>query len=306
MLGDTPKKGHLRYVYRVEGPDDLPANLALEPYLAGLAGEGEDADVRRRGAYLIVEEAQADARAAGWAGDIWTGDQVAAGPFVSLTPGRLTGGGTGILALYWTVKGEDVAYVVSSMLLPYLGKPFRVEDFELRTPGFHYDMSDWAVEKTSDLLQDAVHIKATVDRAKDLPAAFRDQVLGSVGHLAWNGTKMLAFSCGGEWGTDDAKTVMEEDEGIDLLLVKYGRREETRKQEAARLLRRLFDDLRLLTSGPASNLDEVEEILEVIDDDEFEPGEDLRALIDEVRDGALGWEDFSDRVRDAVDRHEGR
>ena len=301
MTGDTRKKGYLRFVYRIEDADDLPANLALEPYLASLAGSGDGADERRRSAYEIIEEAQVDARAAGWAGDIWTGEAVGSGPFVSLTPGRLTGGGTGILAIYWTVKGTAVTYVVASMLLPYLGKPFRVGDFELRTPGFHHDMTDWAVEKTSDMLQDAVHIKAAVDRAADLPPAFRDLVSDSLGHLAWNGTKMLAFSCGGEWGTDDAKTVLEEDEGVDLLLVKYGRREETRKQESARLLRALFDDLRLLTSGPAANFDEVVEILDLIDEEEFLAVEELRELAEVVRDGALDWEDFSDRVRHAID-----
>lgn len=297
-------KQHLRYVYRIEDADDLPANLALEPYLANLAGGGSDADEKRRSAFQIIEQAQTDARAAGWAGDIWTGEGVSSGPFVSLTPGKLTGGGTGILALYWSVAGEDATYVVSSMLLPYLGKPFRVEEFELRSPGFQHDMTNWAIEKTSDQLQDLLYIKADLARTPQVPEAFKERLMDHLGHLAWNGTKMLAFACGGEWGTDDSKTVLEEDEGIDLLLVKYGRREETRKQERARLLRSLLDDLRLLTSGAVTNLDEVLEILELVDEDEIEEVETLRSLGDEVRKGTSNWEEFSDRVRAVIDRKE--
>lgn len=297
-------KLHLRYVYRLEGADELPANLALEPYLERLAGDEPDAVERKAQAFAIIEEAQVEARAAGWAGDIWTGEGVGSGPFVSLTPGRLTGGGTGILALYWTVKNEDVTYVVSSMLLPYLGTPYRTERFELHTPEFQFDMSAWCIEKTSDQIKDVLYIKRALEKTPDLPEAFKEEVMSHLGHLMWNGTKLLAFSCGGEWGTDDAKTALEEDEGLDVLLVKYGLRDETSKQEDARLLREYLADVRPLLDGPrVPNLRTLHELL----DDWFEDTdvvEQLREWEDEVQMGALSWEEFCERARELLDRGE--
>ncbi|MBO9539728.1 hypothetical protein J7643_03950 [bacterium] len=290
-------KLHLRYVYRLEGADALPANLALEPYLACLAGDEPGSAERKAHAFGIIEEAQVEARTAGWAGDIWTGEGIGSGPFVSLTPGRLTGGGTGILALYWTVKDEDVTYVVSAMLLPYLGTPIRTKRFELHSPEFQFDMSSWCIEKTSDQVRDVRYIQRLLDRTPDLPVAFKEQLMSHLGHLMWSSTKLLAFSCGGEWGTDDARTALEEEEGLDLLLVKYGLRDETSKQEEARLLRELLADVRTLLDGPrVPNLRELHDLL----DDWFEDSdivEQLREWEDEVQMGALSWEEFCKQAR---------
>ena len=292
---------HLRYVYRVEDADALPANLALEPYLAGLADDQPGVEFRKTEAFAIIEEAQSRARTAGWAGDIWTGAGVGAGPFVSLSPGKLTGGGTGILALYWTVSGEATTYIVSAMLLPYLGTPFRSEGFELRSPEFHHDMSDWCVEKTTDQLRDVLAIKRDLERTPDVPEALKEQVLSHLKHLAWNGTKLLAFSCGGEWGTDDAQTVLEDEEGLDLVLVKYGLRDETTSQQDARILREFLGDIRALLHGPrVPNLQEVHALLH----ESWDGGELVEQLVaweDDVQMGVISWEEFCTRARDLID-----
>lgn len=296
----TSTRVHIRYVYRVEGADALPANLALEPYLAGLADDQPGVEFRKTEAFAIIEEAQGRARAAGWAGDVWTGEGVGAGPFVSLSPGKLAGGGTGILAVYWTVSGEATTYVVSAVLLPYLGTPFRTEGFELRSPEFQHDMSNWCIEKTTDQLRDALYIKRDLERTPDLPEAIKEQIMSHVGHLAWNGTKLLAFSCGGEWGTDDARTVLEEDEGLDLVLVKYGLRDETTGQQDARLLRECLRDIRTLLDGPrVPNLQEVHERLHESWDGDLV--DQLLTWEDDVQMGVISWEDFCTRARDLID-----
>lgn len=291
----------LRYVYRLKDAEALPANLALEAYLAALADDQPGVEFRKTEAFTIIEEAQVRARAAGWAGDIWSGEGVGAGPFVSLSPGKLTGGGTGILALYWTVSGEATTYVVSALLLPYLGTPFRTEGFELRSPEFLHDMSAWCIEKSTALLQDALYIKRELGRASDLPEGTKEQIMLHLSHLAWNGTKLLAFSGGGEWGTDDARTVLEEEEGLDLVLVKYGLRDETSGQEAARLLREFLRDIRELLEGPrVPNLGELHALLHESWDG-GDVAEQLVAWEDEVQMGILSWEEFCARARGLID-----
>jgi len=167
------------------------------------------------------------------------------------------------------------------------------DKFEIKASNFPYDMSPWCSEKSENIISEVACIFDLLKERKDLPNDFKEELVATLNYIAWNGTKLLAFSNGKEWTPKDSSLINDKGyDGYEEVAVKYNLLEETSRDKEKKRLRLFinkFDDY--LNGMRAPNRTFIHELLQrckiknsiIIE---------LADITEKVTMGALTWDSY--------------
>ncbi|MBI5236091.1 MAG: hypothetical protein HY886_07575 [Deltaproteobacteria bacterium] len=133
---------------------------------------------------------------------------------------------------------------------------------------------------------------------KDLPNDFKEDLFATLSVIAWNGTKLLAFSNGKEWTPEDSYLIDEKGyDGYEKVAVKYNHLEETSKDKEKKRLRLFANKFYDYLNGMrAPNRTFIHELLlgcKIKDSIITE----LTDLTEKVTMGALTWDSYVEEAK---------
>lgn len=180
---------------------------------------------------------------------------------------------------------------------------------------FPYDMSAWCIEKSSGVLKDIVESLEYFEKVKDdLPNSIKEDLYYRLSSPINNITKVVAFSCGAEWSTDDPDLILKGGyDGYELVAYKYGLIKATKeqikqKEEEVKIGYFQFFLLeleKLISGGQANNRTLIHVLLDKTrSKDPYV--EEVRELIEEVTMGRLDWVTFQQKTQSGIKKYKNK
>ena len=170
---------------------------------------------------------------------------------------------------------------------------------EIRSSQSPHDMSWWLTEKAQHVLQFMVYLYEDFRERDDLPEQFIEDFMFYLYPILSDSTKILSFSSGAEWSTEDRALILDEGRpGLEKVLVRYGllheTTEEKTKHELPSSINGFVSGLEELLAGtkdPSRTL--INELLSTTRINE--PILDkIEKLTENINMGELPWEEYVD------------
>lgn len=96
------------------------------------------------------------------------------------------------------------------------------KDHEVRSSNYNYNMASWCTEKSDNIVKCLSSIVELIGNNPNVSGKLREDVELYLAPALWDATKMLSFSCGAEWSTEDRDLIMENGKcGYNELIKKY-------------------------------------------------------------------------------------
>ncbi|MFZ5586549.1 MAG: hypothetical protein ACOZHQ_11515 [Thermodesulfobacteriota bacterium] len=121
----------------------------------------------------------------------------------------------------------------------------------VRTPKFPFNMASWCSEKSQSVLFTFTTLLSMINRCTDLNQETREYLQAIISGGIWNGSKLLALSCGADWQPMDADDIFGKGrEGLENILVEYGLLSETSQDRIKWNILQFYISIEALVDGP--------------------------------------------------------
>lgn len=169
--------------------------------------------------------------------------------------------------------------------------------YEIMSSQEPYDMAHWCEEKSTNVTKNLSHLIDSINLNVNLPKDEKERLLDYIYNALWDATKLLAFSTGANWHTDDRDIIFNNGyEGYEEIAVRYGILESTKKAEINNSLDSIVNELRTLLDGQRSNRTIIHELLDksplknpMIDS--------VKTYTESVSLGELSWSEYNILVK---------
>jgi hypothetical protein len=173
--------------------------------------------------------------------------------------------------------------------------------YEIKTSKHAYDMSSWCSEKSEHVVSDISKIISFIKNREDLPKGIKEELDFYLSSVLWDATKLLAFSCDGEWSVEDSRVILEMGyEGFEKIAIRYNLLEETAESKNQKSITLMLTKLNDYLCGErAPNRTYINELLDHcrIKDEVFIS---LSSLTNKVNMGEIDWIEYTDKAKDII------